>query len=102
MKKTKNIYVLTCKKSKEEYIIGIFSSLLKIKECLRGLLKNKQYKVYSLPLNKKIVKGKSMLIDQMERYLSHYFGTYEEQYIEVDKNDKIKKEGKRKILFWPD
>ena len=102
MKKSKNIYVLTYKNGAGEIVIGVFSSFSKVKECVRVLSKKKQYKTYSFPLNKKIAKGKSKLTDEMEKYLCHYFGTYEEHYIEVDKDNKIKKEGKKKVLFWPD
>lgn len=99
--KTKNIYVLTSKNGKKEFVIGAFSSLIKVKECVRGLFKEKQYKTYSLPLNKKIIGGKNKA-DQMERYCCHYFGTYNEHYIEInDKTNKIKKEGDREVLFWP-
>jgi hypothetical protein len=102
MKGSKNIYVLTCKEGAGEFVVGVFSSLPKVKECVRVLSKKRQYKTYSFPLNKKIVKRTGKLTDRMERYLCHYFGTFEEDYIEVDKNDKIKKEGTKKILFWPD
>lgn len=101
MKESKNIYMLICKNGSREIIIGVFSSIIKIKECIKVLPKTKQYKIYGLPLNKKIVKGRNKLIDEMEKYLHHYFGTYEEHFIKVDKNDKIEREGDRKVIFWP-
>ncbi len=89
--------MLTSKDDTGKIVIGVFSSFFKVKKCVKTLSKRKQYETYCLPVKKGI-----RVIEKLERYLCHYFGTYEEHYIEINKNGKIKKEGDKKVLFWPD
>jgi hypothetical protein len=95
------MYLVFAIEKEREVILGIFSSARRAQVTIKKLSNKKQYFIYKLPINNKIAKGTRKLENQLSKYLYQDLGTFKSEFIEVDDNDQIIKEGIKKVVFWP-
>ena len=93
-------YVLTRLRDKERTIVGVFTSIFRLRGTLKKLPRNYGYKVYKIPVNTVIAKGRE-LIDQIDQFGYQYYGTHTEIVIEADRGGNITGEREKKVIWWP-
>ena len=99
--KKKYVYLLEHHKAQQPVNVGIFTSLAKAKSFLKSLPKKYQYKVYKLPLNTKLTKGRN-LEDQRGIFDHWHYGTSNIELWELDHQGNIINHGIDTELTWPD
>ncbi len=80
-------------------IVGLFTTMGRLKDRLRKLPRKYSYMVFRVPLDTILTKG-TTLKDRIHDFKYHYFGTFAELVVEAKKG-KISREYRRKVVFWP-
>ncbi len=93
-------YVLTRLSDKGRMIVGVFTSLFRLRKSLKKLPRTYSYKVFRIPVNTVIAKGRK-LIDQIDQFGYQYYGRHTTIIIEGDRKGNITGEREERGIWWP-